>query len=150
MTGRLEREPPTDAGRRFRAGALVVAGAALSCLVAATTPFSVAADVAVALPIALVVTAVVAAAVVDGRGAPGARRPRWRRPRAAHPTLLAAAPWLALAAAVVAWELFCLFAGPRATYPTVSSMYDALARWRAAKALVVFAWLALGWYLVRR
>jgi len=145
VSGRVHRGRPADAGRRSPAGALVVlTGAAASCLVAATTPFTVAADVAVALSIALVA----AVAVAHGRGAPWARR--WRGAGAGRPALGAAAPWLVLVAAVMAWELFSLFAGPRATYPTISSIYDAVARWPAGKALIVFVWLALGWSLVRR
>jgi len=147
VSGRVDRGRPVDAGRRSPAGALVVlAGAGASCLVAATTPFTVAADLAVALAIAPVAAAVVA----HGLGTPRAHRPRWLRAPAGHPTLLAAVPWLVLAAVVVAWELFNLFAGPRATYPTISSIYDAVARWPAGKALIVFVWLALGWSLVRR
>lgn len=125
--------------------ALVVAGAAGSCVAGATTPFTPAADLVVAVCIGLAVVVVVAQA-----SAPGSHR--WRRldGAEARTTLASAAPWLALVVVVLAWELFSFFAGPRAAHPTVSSMYDALARWRVTKAVAFFAWLALGWYLVRR
>jgi hypothetical protein len=123
----------------------VLAAAAGSVLVAATTPFTPAADAAVAAAIGLAVLVLVAQAV----GTPGVHP--WSRWAGAgrRPTRAAAAPWLALFAAAAAWELFSYFAGRRAAHPTLSSAYDALAQWRAAKAVVVFCWLALGWYLVR-
>ena len=58
-------------------------------------------------------------------------------------------PWVVLLVVVVGWELYCYFGGPRPAHPTVSSLYDLAARYRLLKALIVLAWLALGWELVR-
>lgn len=141
---------PTDAhaSRRpsFTTLALVVVTAGVSVVAAATTPFTAAADLVVSVCLGLLVVVVVAQAL----GPTGRWWSRRAPPRGQRPTLAAAAPWLALVALVVAYELVNVVAGPRSAHPTLSSMYDALARWRAAKAAAFFAWLALGWYLVRR
>jgi len=141
--------------------ALLVAAALYAWLVAGTTPFTTTADVVTAIPLgALVVVAALqrlAGAGATGAGATGAGAPRpWDRspvrdagpdgPTGAGPVL----PWLVLIAAAVALELFNYFSGTRYAHPTLSSMYDSAARWRAVKAAVVLGWLALGWYLVRR
>lgn len=71
-------------------------------------------------------------------------------PAGGRPTVVA---WLAVAALIVALELVTLFAGAsgaRHAFPTVSSLYDAAARARAAKALLAVVWLGLGWSLFRR
>ncbi len=106
---------------------------------AATTPFSVAADVMTAVPIA-----VLAAAVV------------WRwpwRPVVWSPTAGARHPyraWVVLAAAIVVWELVDYAArGSRGAHPTLSSMADALDRFYVLKAAVFFGWLCLGALVVR-
>ena len=60
-------------------------------------------------------------------------------------------PWVVLVALVVAWELVCLFLGPRVDHPTISSFYDAAtASGRWVKGLCFLAWLWLGALLVRR
>jgi hypothetical protein len=136
--------------------ALVAAGALYAWLVAGTTPFTATADVLTAIPLAALAV-VVAVQLLEGAGAGGAGAPRpWDRrpdpglhsdgPGVARQVL----PWLTLVAAALALELFNYLSGARATHPTISSMYDSAARWRAVKALVVLAWLGLGWYLVRR
>ena len=122
---------------------MLVGGAAYAWLAAGTRPFTTGADVVTALPlVALVVVVVVQ--LLTGRPARmvGARDDR--SPAGG------AVPWLLLIAAAVAWELAALFGSPRSAHPTVSSIYDSVARWQAAKAAILFGWLALGWYLVRR
>lgn len=100
------------------------------------TPFSWPADLLTALPIGALAVAVLV---------------RWPlHPRAGvelpdggtrHPY----APWIALLAAVVAWELVqYTSAGSRALHPTLSSMADAVDRYVLLKAVVLFAWLCLG------
>lgn len=62
-------------------------------------------------------------------------------------------PWVVVLGAVLAWELFCYFAGfdgHRAAFPTISSLETAFSHWQAGRAVVVLAWMALGWRLVRR
>ena len=61
--------------------------------------------------------------------------------------------WGAVTAVAVLLELATYVAGQLATrhaFPTLSSLYDAAARARPAKALVAVVWLALGWALFRR
>lgn len=59
-------------------------------------------------------------------------------------------PWAALVAAFVGWELATYFASPRTAHPTLSVVIDLTDSIRVGKTLLVSAWLALGWYLVRR
>jgi hypothetical protein len=118
-------------------------GAGYALVVAATTPFTLAADVATAVPLAA--CAVAAAVRWPRRPTPlpplgGGTGPR-------HPYL----PWVAVVVALVGWEFFNYLApGSRADHPTLSSMVDAVNRFYGLKAAVVLAWLALGWMLVRR
>lgn len=118
---------------------MLAAGAAAYALgAAATTPFTVAADVMTAVPIALLAVLAVA------------RWPWHPRPRpvraGTHPYL----PWLCLTAAVVAWELANYLAhGSRSAHPTLSSMADAVDHHYLLKALVFFGWLCLGALVLR-
>jgi hypothetical protein len=114
-----------------------VLAAAYSLGAAATTPFTWQADLLTAVPIALLALA----ALVHWPWHP---RPR-RVLAGTHPFL----PWLALAALVVAWELATYLApGQRAAHPTLSSMADAVDHHYLWKALVFFAWLCLGTWVV--
>jgi hypothetical protein len=124
--------------RRWGRRALVAGAVAYALGAAATTPFTVAADVLTAVPIGLM--AVLAVARWPGR-------PRPRPVRAGtHPYL----PWLCLTAVVAAWELAnYLAAGSRSAHPTLSSMADAIDRHYPAKALVFFGWLCLGAAVLR-
>lgn len=130
--------------RRTARGAAVALGLLYAWLLAATAPFTVGADVLVAL--ALAVGAGATAAVVvrrrraevpaaaAGRGASDGRAGAWW-------------PWIGVLGALVAWELFTYLAGMgphRHHYPTISSLYDEAARWRAVKACCVVAWVGLG------
>jgi hypothetical protein len=122
----------------LRTPALVATAAAYALGAAATTPFSWQADLLTAVPLALLVVAAVA---------------RW--PAHPHPRPVAAGthpylPWLALAAVVVAWELANYLAhGSRAAHPTLSSMADAVDHHYLPKALMFFAWLCLGAWVVQ-
>ena len=63
------------------------------------------------------------------------------------------AAWGAVTAVAVLFELATYVAGELATrhaFPTLSSLYDAAAQARPAKALVAVVWLVLGWVLFRR
>ena len=135
MTERARRRATTAAG--------VTVAVGLSAWAAVTAPFTAGADAVTAVAIGLVTIEVAAhwrrpAPVPDlrdrARGA--AIGPRWW-------------PWLALGAALVAWELVCFFLGPRVDHPTVSSLYDSATRWRAVKAACFLGWLCLGAALVR-
>jgi hypothetical protein len=106
---------------------------------AATTPFTVAADVMTALPVA----GLAVAAVWCWPWSPTVRRPG-AGPR--HPYRA----WVALAAAIAVWELVAYAArGSRGAHPTLSSMADALDRFYVLKAAVFFGWLCLGALVVR-
>jgi hypothetical protein len=119
----------------------VVAGAGYALVVAATTPFTRDADIAVALPL------VALAVMVSLRWPWHTGRIRLPRPERGHPYL----PWLLLFGAETIWELFNYVApGRRAEHPTFSSMTDAVDRTYLLKALVVLAWLSLGWLMVRK
>jgi hypothetical protein len=120
--------------------AVLLAAAAYAGLLATTRPFTDSADAVTALGLAagagaLLLRLAPRRAVVDG-------------PAASEPAG-SAVPWLVLLALAVAWELYCFFGGPRPAHPTFSTIYDLAARWEAAKAAAVLAWLFLGWELVR-
>jgi hypothetical protein len=132
--------PPSPARERLALWSVlgVLAAAAWSGVVSATTPFTTAADVVVALPIGLMAL-VVAVQLTRSRRPPSERR--WRSGEWL--------PWLVALVVLAAWELCSYFLAPRSAHPTLSSLYDTAARWQAAKAAVCFAWLVVGWYLVR-
>ena len=127
-----------------RAGIVVglAAAAGLSAWASVTVPFTSGADAATATGLGLVTIEVAVRwrrpATAPGAGGPLAdrARPRWW-------------PWLALGAALVAFELVSFFLGPRVDHPTLSSLYDSATRWRAVKAACFFGWLCLGAALVR-
>ena len=129
----------SDGGGVVVVVALVVsAGYALGA--AATTPFSLAANIVTGLAIAIVtVLAIVLWPARPERAGvlvPDAEGSRPRHPYAA---------WVVLLAVVVGWELVeYLLRGSRSAHPTLSSMIDALDAHYLAKALVFFAWLWLG------
>jgi hypothetical protein len=125
-------------------GALA-AGALYAGLVAVTTPFTLAADVATAIPLALVLVPL-RRRLVEGRATPAAPGMPTRRQAGARAWVM----WGSIAEAAVAWQLFCYFSSPRESHPTLSALYDMGARHGAVKALVVLAWLALGRALVSR
>jgi hypothetical protein len=117
----------------------LVAGLAYAVGAATTTPFSTAANMMTAVPI----VALVALAVARWPLRP---RPEQRPTVAGHPYRA----WLVLLALVVAMELFEYVArGSRATHPTLSSMADAVDRYRALKVVLFFGWLWLGAAIVR-
>ena len=134
---------PTTAGPHrtpWRRLAWVAVAAAYACVVAETSPFTVGASLATALPL---VVAVGAAAMLATR-----HRPSPRAGGAVDGARLW--PWWVAIATVAAWELLCFAASPRHSHPTLSSMYDSASRWWPAKAAVCLGWLALGRAVVRR
>jgi hypothetical protein len=103
---------------------------------ATTSPFTVTADVLTAIPIAALAVAVVVRWPLHQPGAGGTRWPVAER--------RGLVPWVALAVAVVAWELVEYLApGSRSAHPTLSSMADALDRHLVVKAVVFSGWLCL-------
>jgi len=127
----------------------LAASAAYALGAAATTPFTVAADVVTAVPI---VAMAIAAAVLwpvrpvpvpPAGGGPGQSR---RSDGHGHPYRA----WVALAAIIAAWELVEYLArGSRGAHPTLSSMLDAVDRIYALKAALFAAWIWLCVWVVR-
>jgi hypothetical protein len=129
-------------------GAALVAAAAYSWWAATTTSFSVAADVATAIPLGVLVALALVQWRAGRRG--GELAPPLRRLEGPAAVTGAAWPLPGVLLVALAFELYNLFSAPRAAHPTVSSLYDAAAGTHAWKALFFLAWLALGWDLLRR
>ena len=119
------------------AGGALVGG--LAAWAALSDPFTAAADAVTALGIAVI-----------GLEAAFRRRPVPAGPAPAAEPPLRWWPWLVLAVALVAWELLSFFLGPRVQHPTLSSLYDSVTTWRAAKGVLFAGWLSLGAALARR
>jgi phosphatidylserine synthase len=126
---------------RAIAWALAVVGVAYALVAANTTAFTRSANIVTGVPI------VVLAVLVVVRWPLRARPLQLDPSEAPHPWRA----WVALFAAVVAWELADYAArGSRADHPTLSSMLDAVDRSYVLKAIVFFLWLYLGAAIVRR
>jgi hypothetical protein len=147
---------------RFRASrvALVLIGGTYAWVVAGTRPFSAPADAGVAVGFAAVGTLAARSLARRHRrtsGGTGASAGATAgavvdAPPVPEPAGLVRA-WVAAAVIIAALELATYLAGladTRDAFPTVSSLYDEAAASTAAKAVVVFAWMALGWGLFRR
>lgn len=140
----LPRRPGATAARI----AAFVGAAAYAGVLATTKPFTMPADVVTALGVAVGVGAVIFWMT-------GGRIARSTQDRAAVEMVAGEGgesgtvmPWWILFAVGAGWELFCYFGAPRSAHPTLSALYDIAARWDAAKAVMVLAWLALGWALL--
>jgi hypothetical protein len=121
--------------------ALLIGGVAYALGAATTTPFTLPADVMVAVPL------VALAVLVVVRWPRSTKALRPSRAPSGHPNL----GWGILLAVFSGWELFnYLVHGSRANHPTLSSMTDAVDRYYALKVLLFLAWLALGWMMVDR
>lgn len=147
----------TASGRRARPEgvtvsrtlAFVVAGAALLEVGFATVtqPFTVAADVEVAIGIASLV-----AAMALQRLLPVVPRPLARRQITASSDAPRASWgfWVAALLLVGGWELFNYAETPRQAHPTLSSLVDALTAHPVGRGVAFLGWLAFGWYAVTR
>lgn len=134
----------TPATRRgwLLSGAGLAGGALYAVLVGSFARYSWPATIAV----------VVLGAAVVGRG--------WRGPMRSRPDsgplpLAGAALWGAVALAGCLWELSALLQQPTFeassyAHPTISTLTDPLLAGLTGRSLVLAAWLALGWSLVRR
>jgi hypothetical protein len=115
---------------------VLAAAIGLAAAASFTKPFSNGADVVVAIPVVAMVIAQIV--LIVGRR----RFPRAERVPSPRKAFVA---WIAVAAAVIAVELYTYLGHPRSAYPTLSSLSDELSHWRVAKAGLFVAWLALGW-----
>lgn len=123
----------------------LVIGAFYSWAVATTKPFTTAADAVVALGFLLMGLVLVGCLRRWGKGP---RQARLDRRRTGNVT-----PWVVTIVILAIVELAAYFAGwgaGRHAFPTLSSLYDeASSSSVAAKAVLVFLWLAMGWGLFR-
>jgi hypothetical protein len=89
---------------------------------------------------------------VVGAGAAAVLAGRLRLPPrpAGDGTARDAAPWAALVAALVAWQLAAWAQEPRDDHPTLSSLTNAALDARPLRAAAVVAWLAAAAWLGRR
>ena len=122
---------------------LLAGGTAYSLVVAATTPFTLAADVLTGLAVVAMAVLVIASwplrtRTVRSRTSPGAR--------GAHPYR----PWIVLFAVFTLWELANYAHGSRAAHPTFSSITDAVNRFYLLKAALVLGWLVFGLSILRQ
>jgi cytochrome bd-type quinol oxidase subunit 2 len=119
----------------------VVVGYAL--LLATTTPFTSPANVLTGIAIVFVT----ALTIIRWPARPDRRAVLTEDERPPHPYL----GWVVLFGVIVAWELVMyLVHGSRSAHPTLSSMADAFDRYNYfAQALACFAWLWLGFAIVR-
>lgn len=108
-----------------------MAGVAYALGAAATTPFTVAADVMTGIPIALLGVSAIARWPL---------RPVPVRAPGPHPYR----EWIVVGVAILVWEIVVYTArGSRAAHPTFSSMVDAVDRFYLLKALLFFGWLCV-------
>jgi hypothetical protein len=131
-------------GRHSSLPAATVAGALVySWFAAALHPFTWPENVAVAIPVLLVLVALVRS---WGRPKDGPE-PDHEHARARR---MAGAVWVGLVTVLVAWELTAYFSSPRADHPTLSTVADDIMSSHPGRAAMFALWLALGWLLFVR
>lgn len=139
--------------RRLLSGGLLLAGGVAYAIVASfTRPFTPAADLVTALPLALA-AAIFTVRIRASRRAPALTEPPHpdddgRKVSRRHLDRYWL-PWLILAAVVIGWELFTYVSSPRRAYPTLSSLIDILDSSHIGKSFAFLVWLLLGWYLLQ-
>jgi hypothetical protein len=110
-------------------------------------PFRAWADVAVAIPAALLALAAWRETARSGRGAGRPMRAATALP--AHP--YGALPWIALGLAAVGLEVAALALGGRSrAVPTLSTVADQALAWHVSRWLAFAFWLAVGTWPLRR
>jgi hypothetical protein len=116
--------------------ALVVLGAAYSCLAGHFTTFSRPAEVVTFVP-GVLLLAVAAGATAGTPIRPGRRRSGW-------------AAWWVLVAALTSVELATFAAGSAHSAPTISDLVNPWIDSTASRSVGFALWLGLGWWLMRR
>ena len=141
------RPEPSVGASRVATLLVLIVGVALAVLASFTTAFTVPADLVVGAGF----VALAAVLMVQVWWSPPptvlARQPTvGPGPRRWSAWLL----WIVPVAAIVGFELFNYTRLPRHAHPTLSSLLDSLTASHPGHAVAFLAWLALGWYLVRR
>lgn len=141
-------ERPSGIARRHGVTVAVsTAGLGYALIASSTRPFTVAADIVTAVPLAVALVLTIRTmrhrrwsyAVASARGETD--RPPWSRRWTV---------WLAPIVAIGAWELYCFVSVPRVQHPTLSVLIDSLDSSRIGKTVAFASWLSLGWFLVAR
>jgi hypothetical protein len=115
---------------------VVVAALAYSWVASGLRPFTHPQAVAVSIPL-------VAAGIALLRSRPRAADPEEAQRRGWW-------VWVALFAALMAWEIVQFFAKPRSEHPTLSSIADAVMSTHPGRFAMFAIWLAVGYWLFRR
>jgi hypothetical protein len=137
MTDDTETARPTRrVSRGLAVGAAVVAALGYSWVASGLRPFTHPQAVAVSIPL-------VVAGVALLRSRPRAADPKEAQRRGWW-------VWVALFAALMAWELISFALKPRADHPTLSSIADAVMSTHPGRFAMFAAWLAVGYWLFRR
>jgi hypothetical protein len=125
--------------------ATAIAYVALTSL---TRPFTLEADVAIALPLVAAVPAAALRIRAARKSDPAIPRAETSRaePASRRWSLL----WVALTLVIAGWELYSFTGSPRSAHPTLSTLIDLLDSTRIGKFAAIAVWLAAGWYLVRQ
>ena len=129
-------------GRRVLAGALLAGGAVYAGVVGSFSRYS--------WPVTACIIVLGTVVVLIGWHGPVRARPAGGRLPVAG-TLA----WIAVLVAGCLWELGALLQQPSLTtdsysHPTISTLTDPVLATSPGRAVVLLAWLALGWYLVER
>jgi hypothetical protein len=117
----------------WRVAAVVAAALAYSWIASGLRPFTHPEAVAVAIPIIVAGIAVLR-----------------MRPGTGSPTRWGTWVWVALFAALVAWELISFRLSPRVDHPTLSSIADWAMSMHPGRFGMFAAWLGVGYWLFRR
>lgn len=130
-------------------------------IAASSTPFTLEADIVIAIPLLIALTVFIRSVYTSRSISHGQMAHQSCDDKLSDPattdvespvantaSISSVLPWVLVISIAISWELFCYFNLPRSSHPTVSSMYDALARIRVAKAVVVIAWLVLGAWIL--
>jgi hypothetical protein len=124
--------------------ALTATGLAAYCWFASgLRPFTAPMDAAIAIPVVLMAL-LVGIGWLHSRTGPSRPLPdvavTWRT----------AGPWLGLVGALTVWELSSWLSTPRHDHPTLSSMAQTVVGTHPGRAILMAAWLVLGWVLFLR
>jgi hypothetical protein len=123
----------------WRVGAFVAAALAYSWVASGLRPFTHPEAVAVSIPLVVAGVWLLRSRPAVGDAASregGPRRGLW--------------VWVALFAALMAWELISFALKPRSDHPTLSSIADAAMSTHPGRFVMFAAWLAVGYWLFRR